>query len=303
MKRRRYSVTVVVAVILLTYGCSSGDPDAPSDPESPSTVDSIAPPSLTGTFPVTVQGVLDGHTFLLSDGTKVRAAGLAAPEECWASAATAFAKAFLLDKEVRIDPVDPAIVDVTPVWLADGSEYALIAVSQGVLRSASPEDAAFKDAENAASKLELGLWGAPCRGQAKAPTSSEPAPAPAPAPPPAKTTPATPLPPAQFGCTVNYRVTHRWQGGSNTDVTITNTGNRPISGWTLRWKFSQGQIVSDMWNATATQSGADVSATNVAYSTTIAAGATQLVGFTAAHRFDNPAPRAFSLNGNQCEIR
>ncbi len=292
MKHRSYGVTVV-AVILLTYGCSSGTPSTPPVPDPPSTVHAVDPPSLHGTFPLTVHGVLDGHTVLLSDGTKIRVAGLATPQECWAAAASAFGKVVLLDKQVRIDPVDPAVVDETPLWLADGTEYALLAVSQGVLRADAPHDAAFTDAEAAAAKAELGLWGAPCRGEGSAPTSAKP-------PPPA-TTP--PTPPAVFGCAVSYRVTHRWPGGFNADIGITNTGNAPISGWTLRWTFSQGETVTNMWNATAAQSGAEVSATNVSYSATIPAGATQPVGFTASQRYPGTAPGPFALNGHRCEVR
>lgn len=295
MRRAGYSVAVVTA-LLLTHGC--GDSQEQAAPNRPSTENTIAPPSLTGTFPLTVKGVADARTVLLSDGTQVRIAGLAAAQECWAAAATVFTKAFLLDKQVKIDPVDPAIVDQTPLWLADGTEFALLAVSQGLLRGDAPHDRAFVEAEAAAAKAELGLWGAPCRGQGTLPTTTPPPPAPAaPAPTP------TAAKPVVFGCAASYRVTYRWQGGFNADVTIANTGNAPISGWTLRWRFPSGQVVTKMWNATVAQSGAEVSATNDSNTTTIAAGGSQLIGFTGVHRGMNVQPNAFSLNGRQCEIR
>ncbi|MFI6094656.1 cellulose binding domain-containing protein [Lentzea sp. NPDC051213] len=288
----RSSLAATVAIFLIT-GCTG--PPTPAVPQ-PSTHRLIAPPTLSNTL--TVQGVQDGRTVLLSDGVRIRIAGLAAPEECWAGAATAFAKAFLLDKLVKVDQGDPAVVDEAPLWLDDGTEYALFAVSQGVLRGDSPHDPAFRDAEAAATKAGLGLWGAPCRGQAKPPTST--------APPPVSTTPSpvpATTPPAAFGCSVNYRVTYRWNGGFNADVTITNTGTAPISGWTLRWTFTRGQVVTDMWNATGRQYGAEVSATNIPQSATIPAGGTQVVGFTGSHRADNPAPTAFSVNSHPCPVR
>ncbi|PWK83782.1 cellulose binding domain-containing protein [Lentzea atacamensis] len=294
------SAISAVAAIFLATGCT-GSP-APVTSAPPTTHRLIAPPTIANTL--TVHGVEDGRTVLLSDGTRIRVAGLAAPEECWAGAATAFAKAFLLDKPVKVDPGDPAIVDEAPLWLDDGTEYALLAVSQGVLRGDSPHDPAFRDAEAAATKAGLGLWGAPCRGQAKGPTSTTPPPPPpaaAPAPKPAPTTTTTPAP--VFGCAVNYRVTYRWNGGYNADVTITNTGNTPISGWTLRWTFTRGQIMTDIWNATGQQSGSNVTATNVSYSANIPVGGTQVVGYTGNHRADNPDPIGFSLNNHPCQIR
>lgn len=285
-----------VAVMSLIAGCTGSPNPATSAP--PTTPRLIAPPTIANTL--TVQGVEDGRTVLLSDGVRIRIAGLAEPQECWASAATAFAKAFLMDKPVKVDPTDPAVVDEAPLWMADGTEYALIAVSQGVMRGDSPHDPAFEEAENAATKAGLGLWGDPCRGQAKPPTST------ATTPPPAATTPRpapTTTPAPVFGCAIGYRVTYRWNGGYNADVTIINTGNAPISGWTLRWTFTRGQVMTDMWHATGTQSGADVTATNVSYSANIPVGGSRVIGYTGHHRADNPVPVGFSLNGHPCPVR
>lgn len=285
----------VVAVMSLIAGCTGSPTPVTSAPPT-TTPRPIAPPTVTNTL--TVQGVQDGRTVLLSDGARIRIAGLAEPQECWAGAATAFAKAFLLDKPVKVDPTDPTVVDEAPLWMADGTEYALIAVSQGVLRGDSPHDPAFQEAETAATKAGLGLWGDPCRGQAKPPTSTQKT------PPPATTTRPAPTPtaPPVFGCAISYRVTYRWNNGYNADVTITNTGNRPITGWTLRWTFTRGQVVTDIWNATVAQSGAEVIATSVSYSATIPAGGMQVVGYTGQHRADNPAPIEFSLNGHPCPV-
>jgi endonuclease YncB( thermonuclease family) len=292
---RPRSIVLVMAAIFLTTGCAGSPTPTVSGP--PTTHNLIAPPTIANTL--TVQGVEDGRTVLLSDGTRIHVAGLAAPEECWAKAATAFAKAFLLDKQVKVDPGDPAIVDEAPLWLDDGTEYALFAVGQGVLRGDSPHDPAFHDAEVAATKAELGLWGNPCRGQATPPTSTPTPPvvkAPSPVP---TTTTAAPV----FGCAINYRVTYRWNVGYNADVTITNTGNTPITGWTLRWTFTRGQIMTDMWNATGKQNGAEVTATNVSYTATIPVGGTQVVGYTGNTRADNPTPTGFSVNDHPCPVR
>src|SRR5690349_18326844 len=67
---------------------------------------------------------------------------------------------------------------------------------------------------------------------------------------------------ATTGCRVNYAVTNQWQGGFGANVTITNLGD-PVTGWTLIWSYAAGQTVAQAWNATVSQSGAQVSAVNV----------------------------------------
>src|SRR5687768_7470555 len=69
---------------------------------------------------------------------------------------------------------------------------------------------------------------------------------------------------AAAGCSVNYKVSSQWQGGFGADVAITNLGD-PIDGWTLTWSYPAGQQVTQAWNTTLTQSGANVTARNVGY--------------------------------------
>lgn len=293
MMRNGWSITVV-ALLLLTANCGSEETTTPTRTVTPSPAPSIiAPPSLDHTVRLTVQGVLDGRTVLLSDGTRIVIDGLAAPEECWATAATAFTKAFLLDKPVRVEQVDQVTGGESPLWLQDGTEYALLAVEQGVLRSDAPHDPAYGAAEATATRAGLGLWGAPCHGKAKAPA------------PPAPTTPprTTAAPAPTYGCTVTYRVARRWQNGFHTEVTIANTGNAPVVHWTLRWTFARGETVTDTWNAAVEQSGAEVEATDVAASATISAGGTQWLRFNATRGPESPVPQTFTLNNRPCAVR
>src|SRR6478752_3293741 len=69
---------------------------------------------------------------------------------------------------------------------------------------------------------------------------------------------------AAAGCRVDYQVASQWQGGFGANVTITNLGD-PVTGWTLTWFYAAGQTVTQAWNATVSQSGAQVSAVNVGY--------------------------------------
>ena len=104
---------------------------------------------------------------------------------------------------------------------------------------------------------------------------------------------------AATGCRVDYRVTNQWSGGFGADVTVTNLGD-PINGWTLTWTYAAGQTVTQAWNATVTQSGSRVTATNVSYNGALGTGAGTSFGFNGSWNGSNPAPTSFALNGLTC---
>lgn len=104
---------------------------------------------------------------------------------------------------------------------------------------------------------------------------------------------------AAAGCSVAYAVTSSWQGGFTAGVTVTNLGS-PVSTWTLSWSFTAGQSVTQLWNGTVSQSGAQVSVANASYNGSIATGGTASFGFNGSWTGSNPAPAAFALNGATC---
>ncbi|WP_255608333.1 cellulose binding domain-containing protein [Micromonospora sp. PLK6-60] len=104
---------------------------------------------------------------------------------------------------------------------------------------------------------------------------------------------------AAAGCAVNYAVSSQWQGGFGANVTITNLGD-PVSSWTLTWSYSAGQTVAEAWNATVSQSGANVTARNVSYNGAIPTNGTTSFGFNGSWGSSNPAPTSFALNGVTC---
>ncbi|MEV4466145.1 cellulose binding domain-containing protein [Micromonospora echinofusca] len=91
----------------------------------------------------------------------------------------------------------------------------------------------------------------------------------------------TPSGPAT-GCTASYRVVGRWQGGFQGEVTVRNSGATPVSGWTVRFAFTDGQRISQSWNARLTQSGAEVTAGDVDWNGDLAPGAQATFGFLAS---------------------
>jgi hypothetical protein len=100
-------------------------------------------------------------------------------------------------------------------------------------------------------------------------------------------------------CKVSYTKSE-WQGGLTGNVTITNTGSTAVNGWTLGFAFPGDTKVTTAWNATAAQSGASVTATNVSYNGTIPAGANTSFGFQGTWTSNDANPTAFTLNGTVC---
>ncbi|GLI00495.1 pectate lyase family protein [Phytohabitans aurantiacus] len=105
---------------------------------------------------------------------------------------------------------------------------------------------------------------------------------------------------AAAGCRVNYQVASQWQGGFGANVTITNLGD-PFTAWSLTWSYGAGQTVTQAWNATVTQSGSQVTATNVSYNGSLATNASTSFGFNGSwNNSSNPVPASFAVNGTTC---
>ena len=104
---------------------------------------------------------------------------------------------------------------------------------------------------------------------------------------------------AATGCRVTYAVANQWPGGFGANVTVTNLGD-PVSAWTLVWSYGAGQQVTQAWNATVTQSGAQVTARNAGYNGALATNGSASFGFNGSWTGSNPVPAAFTLNGTAC---
>ncbi|WP_213455234.1 rhamnogalacturonan lyase family protein [Rhizomonospora bruguierae] len=105
---------------------------------------------------------------------------------------------------------------------------------------------------------------------------------------------------AAAGCSVAYSVDNQWQGGFGANVTITNLGD-PVNGWTLTWSYTAGQTVTQAWNATVTQAGAQVTAKDAGYNAAIPTNGTASFGFNGSwNDASNPVPANFALNGTAC---
>ncbi|MFI5927743.1 glycosyl hydrolase family 95 catalytic domain-containing protein [Micromonospora sp. NPDC051543] len=134
-----------------------------------------------------------------------------------------------------------------------------------------------------------GVTPSPTLSSTPSPTGSptpSPTDTPSPIPTPTPTVSSTPSP---SGARATYTVTNAWSGGFQGSVTVT-AGATAIRGWTVSWTFPNGQVISQIWGGTHTQSGASVRVTNVDYNGSLPAGGSTTFGFLATSTGTNNPP-------------
>ncbi|WIY04259.1 excalibur calcium-binding domain-containing protein [Amycolatopsis mongoliensis] len=190
-------ILAVFAVLFLLGAIFGKAPEehptaAPAAPTSDSTTTTTTPAPVT----YTVASVTDAANFdvVANDGKRrtvhvqdVTTTGAAG--DCFGAETVAWAGTKLIGTVVRLGADSASGVTVA---LADGQDYATLAVSNGYLKATG---SALAAAETAARQAVKGFWGPPCNGSI---TLAEPAPQPDPQPtsaPPAPATKAAPKPP------------------------------------------------------------------------------------------------------------
>jgi endo-1,4-beta-xylanase len=103
-------------------------------------------------------------------------------------------------------------------------------------------------------------------------------------------------------CQVVYTISSQWQSGFGAAITIENTGTTNWNNWTLTWTFANGQTISSLWNGSETQSGANVTVSNLSYNGSIPAGTSYTgMGFNGTwNNSTNAVPTNFAVNGTTC---
>ncbi|MCP2164443.1 thermonuclease family protein [Goodfellowiella coeruleoviolacea] len=178
----RVGLLALVALVLVagifgdreSTGQQAATSPAPATTSSTTTASSTSSPAAATTPSTppplpTVVAVTDARTVVLSDGLTVTLDSLAVPGECWRDPATEFARTTLLNKQVQwvAQGHPPAL------RLADGTDFATLAVSQGLARPATP-GSPLSQAQDTAHQAGLGLWGEPCRGADTLPVTTPP---------------------------------------------------------------------------------------------------------------------------------
>ncbi|MEV0459342.1 cellulose binding domain-containing protein [Catellatospora methionotrophica] len=115
------------------------------------------------------------------------------------------------------------------------------------------------------------------------------------APPSPSASPSRPPSPSPSGntgksCSVTYVIMGEWPGGFQGELRVTNNGTVPVSGWSVRFTFPNGQVVTQSWNGQYTQTGASVTVLNVSWNGQLAPGAGTATGFLAGSPSTNGTP-------------
>jgi hypothetical protein len=103
---------------------------------------------------------------------------------------------------------------------------------------------------------------------------------------------------AAVACSVDYTV-NDWGNGFGGNVKITNSGD-PWTSWTLGFAFPGNQKITQGWSANWTQSGANVTATNLSWNGNLSNGQSTNIGFNGSYTGTNAKPASFTVNGVSC---
>ncbi|EDY53640.2 glycoside hydrolase [Streptomyces sviceus ATCC 29083] len=83
-------------------------------------------------------------------------------------------------------------------------------------------------------------------------------------------------------CTATYSVSSDWGSGFNAEVKVTNSGSTALSSWKVTWTWPGSQKVTSMWNASYTQTGPTVTASNASHNGAVPVGGSASFGFGGA---------------------
>jgi endoglucanase len=95
---------------------------------------------------------------------------------------------------------------------------------------------------------------------------------------------------AAAGCTASYSNQSAWSNGFVASVSVTNSGTTAITGWTVTFTFGGDQKETSGWGATLTQSLGYMTASNVSYDGSLAAGTSTSFGFQGTFSASDAAP-------------
>ncbi|TDC77835.1 glycosyl hydrolase, partial [Streptomyces hainanensis] len=86
----------------------------------------------------------------------------------------------------------------------------------------------------------------------------------------------------QGGCVAAHRAVSRWGTGYRAEVTVTNTGVTPLTGWQVSWPLAAGQTLGTAWNARVAAAGSTARATPADWNATLAPGESTTFGYLGA---------------------
>jgi len=102
---------------------------------------------------------------------------------------------------------------------------------------------------------------------------------------------------ADSGVAATYAVSSQWDGGFVADYTIDNSGSSALNDWQLQFSLPAGESITNVWNATLTQTGGHYVLTPDSYDSTIAPDGSVSVGFQATDTGTYSPPTQVTVDG------
>jgi endoglucanase len=95
---------------------------------------------------------------------------------------------------------------------------------------------------------------------------------------------------AQTACSATYSTESQWSNGFVAQITVNDTGTTALTGWTVTFSFAGDQTVTSSWNSSLTQSLEYVTASNLSYNGSVAAGSNTSFGFQGTYSASDAVP-------------
>ncbi|WP_406105905.1 serine/threonine-protein kinase [Micromonospora globbae] len=109
--------------------------------------------------------------------------------------------------------------------------------------------------------------------------------------------------PATPSCQVTYALRSDTGKDFAAELTLTNTGERELRDWAMRFTFPGQQTVTRATPAVASQQGKVVVVRPAAGRTALAPGAAEKVSLTGRYSGANPLPVTFHVGGERCDVQ
>lgn len=105
--------------------------------------------------------------------------------------------------------------------------------------------------------------------------------------------------PASHRATCEHKITHEWNSGFTSRITITNNTNQVIDGWAVTIGFSDNTTITGMWNASLSGGSPSYQASNENYNGIIQPNGTVAFGFNSNKPVAN-VPAQVAILGGIC---
>lgn len=113
--------------------------------------------------------------------------------------------------------------------------------------------------------------------------------------------PAAPAAAAAPACQVAYHLSDD-SSGFTSRIEITNIGDAPLLGWTLKFQLRTGQSFDHGWNANFAETNGAVTGTHLEWNKNVAEKAMITVGFRGNGPGEAGEPTSFTVNDLNCKV-